>query len=70
MRKNTVHIPCPLCGRGRLMDAVSHASAEKLQLYGPRHLDRAEWILKCPKCGNQIGIAPVISQYEKQRTGA
>ena len=70
MRENMVRIRCPQCGKGRLLDAVSGASATKLQLYGSRHLDKAEWIVKCPKCGNQIGIATVKTKHEQQRTGA
>lgn len=58
MKSNTVHILCPVCGRGRLLDAVDQASAAKLRLYTPRQLAKAVWITKCPKCGNQIGIAP------------
>ena len=69
VRSNTIRILCPQCGKGRLLDAVSNASAAKVQLYGPRHLDKAEWIAKCPKCGNQIGIAIVKTKYEQQRTG-
>lgn len=69
MKKDMIHILCPQCGKGRLLDAVSSASAAKLQLYGSRHLDKAEWVLKCPKCGNQIGIATVKTKYEQQRTG-
>lgn len=69
MRENTVRILCPQCGRGRLLDAVSSTSATRLKLYGSRHLDKAEWIVKCPKCGNQIGIATVKTKDEQQRTG-
>lgn len=58
MRENTVHIRCPVCSKGRLLDAVDQASAAKLRLYGPRQLAKALWIVKCPKCGTQIGIAP------------
>lgn len=70
MRENTVRILCPQCSKGRLLDAVNSTSAAKLKLYGPRHLDKAEWILKCPKCGNQIGIATFKTKYEQQRTGS
>lgn len=58
MTANTIHILCPVCGKGRLLDAVNRASAAKLHLYGPRQLAKAQWIAKCPKCGNQIGISP------------
>lgn len=69
MKEIKIHILCPICGRGRLMDAVSNTSAAKLSLYGPQQLSKAEWIIKCPKCGNQIGIAskPSKTEYEKQR---
>ena len=58
MKDKMVHVRCPVCGRGRLLDAVDQVSAAKLRLYGPRQLAKALWIVKCPKCGTQIGIAP------------
>ena len=71
MKTNRIHITCPICNRGRLFDAVNATSASKIELYGPRHLDKAEWISKCPKCGSQIGISPKPTQYgEMQRPGA
>lgn len=70
MKERIVHIICPICGRGRILDAVNDVSAVKLQLFGPRHLDKAEWIAKCPKCGNQIGIVTSGNKYEMQRTNA
>jgi len=70
MQRDQVQIRCPACFKGRLLDAVSHASAAKLQLYGPRQLNKAEWIIKCPKCGQKIGIALQKLNMEMQRTGA
>lgn len=70
MKPNTIRIICPVCGRGRLLDAVNSASAAKIKLYGPRHLDKAEWIAKCPKCGNLIGISSSNEYDEMQRPGA
>lgn len=52
----TRSIRCPLCHRGRLIDAAPHTDLSTLQLFGPRHADKAEWFAKCPKCGAQIGI--------------
>lgn len=71
MKTSTIRITCPVCGRGRLFDAVNSAAAAKIELCGPSELDKAEWITKCPKCGNQIGISAKPAQYdEMQQPGA
>ena len=70
MKDVNIHILCPICGRGRLMDAASSASAAKLSLYGPQQLNKAEWIVKCPKCRNQIGIASKFGKTEYEKQGA
>lgn len=71
MKTNTIRITCPVCRRGRLIDAVDEASAARTRLYDPQHLDKAEWIVKCPKCGNQIGISSKPIEYSGvQRSGA
>lgn len=48
---------CPLCRKGRIIDAADGRAAAKLNLYGPRQSAKAEWFTKCPKCGERIGIA-------------
>lgn len=71
MKASTIRIICPICGKGRLLDAVDDTCAAKLELYGPRHLNKAEWIAKCPKCGNLIGISYKPNKCdEMQRPGA
>jgi len=71
MKTNTIRIICPVCNRGRLLDAANSASAARTRLYGPSHLDKADWIAKCPKCGSLIGISSGPAQYdEMQRQGA
>lgn len=57
MRKSeTQVIRCPLCHKGRIIDAASGTDVSRLHLYGPRQHRKAEWFSKCPKCGEQIGI--------------
>ena len=50
-------IRCPICQRGRLLNAAEHTDLRSLQLFRPEQADRAQWFSKCPKCGQQIGIA-------------
>lgn len=50
-------IRCPLCLRGRLLDVAEGTSLPRLDLYGPLQADHAQMFLKCPKCGQQIGIS-------------
>ena len=50
--KRTHAVRCPVCGKGRVIDA-----AADVDLYGPEHADKAELFSKCPKCGLQIGIS-------------
>lgn len=50
-------IRCPLCLRGRLLDVAEGANLPRLALYGPLQADHAQMFLKCPKCGQQIGIS-------------
>lgn len=50
-------ILCPLCGKGRIIDAAAHIGTDRLLLYGPESEDGAELFIKCPKCGRQVGIA-------------
>ena len=50
-------VRCPVCHKGRVIDAASGIDISRIQLYGPRQAAKAEWFTKCPKCGEQIGIA-------------
>lgn len=55
--KRTRAVRCPVCGRGRVIDASADIDPRRLRLYGPEHADKAELFSKCPKCGLQIGIS-------------
>lgn len=50
-------VRCPVCGRGRVIDAAAGVDLGRLRLYGPEQADKAELFSKCPKCGLQIGIS-------------
>lgn len=55
---NKTHaVRCPVCGRGRVIDAAAGVDLGRLRLYGPEQADKAELFSKCPKCGLQIGIS-------------
>ena len=54
--KRTHAVRCPVCGKGRVIDAAADVDPGRLHLYGPEHADKAELFSKCPKCGLQIGI--------------
>ena len=55
--KRTHAVRCPVCGKGRVIDAAADVYTGRLRLYGPEHADKAELFSKCPKCGLQIGIS-------------
>ena len=62
---------CPICHKGRIMDAAAQTDIRALRLYGPRQAAKAEWFAKCPKCGAQIGITfSLQSHIGQQRAGA
>ncbi len=52
---------CPVCKRGRIMDEVSKSDTIHVILYGPEELEKATWILKCPRCKCKIGASVVLS---------
>ena len=56
-KKQTRAVHCPVCGRGRVIDAAAGVHPGRLRLYGPEHADKAELFSKCPKCGVQVGIS-------------
>lgn len=55
---------CPLCERGRIIDAGPMASVSQFTLYGPQYVQHAQLIAKYPNCGNQIGITLSDSNCE------
>ena len=65
----TIH--CPVCRRGRILDAARQTDPAVLRVYSPRQAAKAEWFTKCPKCGAQIGIAfGQELDTEQQQAGA
>ena len=59
-KKQTRAVHCPVCGRGRVIDAAAGVDPGRLRLYSPEHADRAEVFYKCRKGGGEVGIT-----YEK-----
>lgn len=57
LRRSRRPILCPLCLKGRVIDAASNIDISKVKLYGPHQEDKAQFFSKCPKCGEQIGIS-------------
>ena len=57
MNRKVISIKCPVCLTGRIIDASEKTDRKKLVTYKPEESDRAEWFVKCPKCGNQVGIS-------------
>lgn len=53
------HLPCPVCGFGRLVDA----SADNISELRAENSIAEDWepdyFLKCPQCKSQIGIRKV-----------
>lgn len=49
-------VRCPVCRKGRIIDAARGTDPSRLNLYGPRQAAKAQWFAKCPKCGVQIGL--------------
>lgn len=41
--KESRTIYCPVCHRGRILDAASQTDPAHLQLFGPRQSAKAEW---------------------------
>lgn len=50
-------IHCPLCHQGRVVDVAAGTDLSRVRLFGPLEAEHAQLFLKCPKCGNQIGIS-------------
>ena len=48
---------CPVCARGRIADIPAEAALSQYRLVAVGRGDPADIITKCPKCGQQIGIA-------------
>ena len=49
-------VRCPVCHRGRLLDAGYGTDISQMQLSGSEQSGRCQWYIKCPKCGRRIGI--------------
>lgn len=50
-------VHCPLCHKGRVVDIAAEIDLSRVKIYGPPQADKAQFFLKCPKCGQQIGIS-------------
>ena len=50
-------IKCPVCGKGKVLDASKDVPPQKIVTFKPDEAEYAEWFVKCPKCGCQIGFA-------------
>lgn len=50
-------IHCPLCHQGRVVDVAAGTDLSRVRLFGPLEEEHAQFFLKCPKCGKQIGIS-------------
>ena len=58
MEKETRKIlRCPVCAKGRIADVPVEASLSQYRLFAMEREQPADLIAKCPKCGEQIGIA-------------
>lgn len=69
--KESRTVYCPVCHRGRILNAANQTDPTRLRLFGPRQSAKAEWFTKCPRCGSQIGIAFQREvNTEQQQTGA
>ena len=40
-------VRCPVCGKGRVIDAAADVDPGRLHLYGPEHADKAELFSNC-----------------------
>ncbi len=54
--KRTQAVRCPVCGRGRVIDAAASVDPGRLRLYGPEHADKAELFFQVSQVWLQIGI--------------
>lgn len=55
MHRQQVH--CPLCQKGRVVDVAAGIELSRVKIYGPLQADKAQLFLKCPKCGQQVGVS-------------
>jgi len=56
-KQRTRSIKCPICGKGKLMDASKTINPKMIRLFKPEESNKAECFVKCPKCGSQVGFA-------------
>lgn len=52
-----VAVRCPVCHKGRLMNAARGVDISQMQLSGSEQFERCQCYIKCPKCGRQIGVS-------------
>lgn len=49
-------IRCPICQRGRLLNAAEHTDLRSLQLFRPEQADRAQWFPNARSAGSKSGL--------------
>ncbi len=52
-----VAVRCPVCHKGRLMDAGEDVDISQMQLSSSKQFERCQCYIKCPKCGRRIGVS-------------
>ena len=52
-----VAVRCPVCHKGRLMDAGEDIDISQMQLSSSKQFERCQCYIKCPKCGRRIGVS-------------
>jgi len=57
LNPKTMTVKCPLCNRGKLIDATTHITFISIRTYPPPSCQSAQYFLKCPNCKKQIGIS-------------
>jgi len=50
-------IKCPVCNKGKIIDVLKDIPYLSIRVYPPLLCDSAKYFVKCPKCGEQIGIS-------------
>lgn len=56
-QEETRALRCPSRHKGRVVDTVGGRKSGRLKLLPPEKSGEAECFVKCPKCGEQIGIS-------------
>lgn len=68
-RTETQAIRCPLCHKGRIIDAASGTDASKLHLYGPSSMGKRSGFPNAPSAGSRSG-SPFLKLNNRAAGGA